>query len=55
MTLDEQSIRQFDVVLVATDHDQVDYAALASASPLIVDTRNVFQRHGLTGAHIVKA
>lgn len=55
VALDEQSIRQFDAVLVATDHDRVDYAALASASPLIVDTRNVFHRQGLTGGHIVKA
>ncbi|NRP22264.1 UDP-N-acetyl-D-glucosamine 6-dehydrogenase [Ensifer adhaerens] len=55
VVLDEQSIRRFDAVLVATDHDQVDYAALAGASPLIVDTRNVFHRQGLTGGHIVKA
>lgn len=45
----------FDAVLVATDHDAVDYAALAAWSPLIVDTRNAFGRRALSGANIVKA
>jgi len=45
----------FDAVLVATDHDAVDYAALAEWAPLIVDTRNAFGRRGLSGDTIVKA
>lgn len=55
VTLDKGTVGEFDAVLVATDHDQVDYAALAAWAPLIVDTRNVFHRNGLTGSHIVKA
>ena len=43
-----------DMVLIATDHDAVDYALVATA-PLVVDTRNVMARAGITGAHIVKA
>jgi UDP-N-acetyl-D-glucosamine dehydrogenase len=52
---DEETIGAFDAVLVATDHDNVDYAALARWSPLIIDTRNAFARRGITGAHIIKA
>ena len=55
VVLDEATITAHDAVLIATDHDDVDYAALARWSPLIVDTRNVFHRRGLDGANIVKA
>ena len=30
----------YDVALICTDHDDVDYAALVEAMPLVVDTRN---------------
>lgn len=52
---DEALIREFDAVLISTDHDGLDYAALADWAPLIVDTRNVFARRGIAGSHIVKA
>ncbi|ASY65618.1 UDP-glucose dehydrogenase (plasmid) [Sinorhizobium sojae CCBAU 05684] len=55
VAFDEDTIRRFDAVLVATDHDAVDYAALARWAPLIVDTRNVFARRGLSAEHILKA
>ncbi len=45
----------FDAALIAVDHDGVDYAALAAAAPLVVDTRGVCARLGLAGAHIVTA
>jgi len=44
-----------DAVLISTDHDAVDYAALLGWSGLIVDTRNAFARRGLSGGHVVKA
>ena len=47
--------RRYDAVLIATDHDGIDYAALAAASPLVVDTRNALGRLGIAGPHIVKA
>ncbi|WP_438752391.1 nucleotide sugar dehydrogenase [Pararhizobium sp. O133] len=53
--LDEQSVRSFDAVLIATDHDAVDYAALARFAPLIVDTRNAFSRRNIEGGTILKA
>ncbi|KQS77043.1 UDP-N-acetyl-D-glucosamine dehydrogenase [Rhizobium sp. Leaf384] len=46
---------QFDAVLVATDHDDVDYALVAQQAPLVIDTRNVFARRGISGQRIVKA
>jgi len=33
----------YDAVLVATDHDSIDYAALLEAAKLIVDTRGVYR------------
>jgi UDP-N-acetyl-D-glucosamine dehydrogenase len=50
-----ESLAAYDAVLVATDHDAVDYAAIARHAPLIVDTRNVFARRGLANAKVVKA
>ncbi len=48
-------MRSYDAVLVSTDHDGIDYAALARWSPLIIDTRNIFAKLGLMAEHIVKA
>ena len=39
VALTQQSVSSYDVVLIATDHDAVDYAGLARWAPLIVDTR----------------
>ena len=53
--LDAGHVGAFDAVLIATDHDDVDYAGLAEWVPLIVDTRNAFQRRGIVKETIVKA
>lgn len=45
----------YHVVLLATDHDAIDYQLVAENARLVVDTRNVFAKHGLQGKHIVKA
>lgn len=39
-----------DAVLIATDHDAVDYMLLAERARLVVDTRNALRRRGLTSA-----
>ena len=52
---DETAVRGYDAVLVSTDHDGVDYAALGRWAPLIIDTRNVFARNGISAPHIFKA
>jgi len=53
--LTQEVLEACDAVLVATDHDRLDYALIATSAPLIVDTRNVFTRLGLFADHIVKA
>jgi UDP-N-acetyl-D-glucosamine dehydrogenase len=53
--LTEATVSSHDAVLVSTDHDGIDYTALARWSPLVIDTRNVFARGGISGTHIVKA
>lgn len=53
--LTQAIVKSYDAVLISTDHDNVDYAALAAWSPLIIDTRNIFTKHGLMAEHIVKA
>ena len=55
VALDRDSLGLYDAVLVATDHDAVDYALIAGQARLIVDTRNVFERRGIKSARIVKA
>ncbi len=54
VALSPEVLANVDAVLIATDHDDVDYAALADAA-LVVDTRNAMARRGLSGGHIVKA
>ncbi len=53
--LDAKNVGAFDAVLIATDHDDVDYAGLAGWAPLIVDTRNVFSRRGIVAEAVIKA
>jgi UDP-N-acetyl-D-glucosamine dehydrogenase len=55
VTLSPETIKSYDAVLIATDHDAVDYKALVSAARLVVDTRNACAKAGLTGDNIVKA
>ncbi len=53
--LTPESLGRFDAVLIATDHDTVDYPALARHSRLVVDTRNALAKAGVTGGNVVKA
>jgi UDP-N-acetyl-D-glucosamine dehydrogenase len=53
--LTEEVVKSYDAVLISTDHDGVDYAALARWASLIIDTRNIFAKLGLTAQHIVKS
>ncbi len=50
-----QNIAQFDAVLIATDHDDLDWKTLANNAKIIVDTRNAMARANLSGPHIIKA
>jgi len=56
VALDAATLAAADAVLIATDHDEIDYALVAAHAPLVVDTRNAMARHGAAGAaRIVKA
>ena len=53
--LTKHLLRDCDAVLIATDHDDVDYELVAAEASLILDTRNAFARRGLRSANIIKA
>jgi UDP-N-acetyl-D-glucosamine dehydrogenase len=53
--LSPEMIGDYDAVLIATDHDSVDYKSLAGHARLVIDTRNACARAGATGEHIIKA
>jgi UDP-N-acetyl-D-glucosamine dehydrogenase len=46
------SLRSFDVTLVATNHDRFDWDLIAAHAPLVVDTRGVY---GEPRANVVRA
>ena len=52
---DTAAIAAYDAVLIATDHDAVDYAALVKAAKIVIDTRNACGRAGLTADTFVRA
>jgi UDP-N-acetyl-D-glucosamine dehydrogenase len=55
VALSPSTLRSFDVVLISTDHDAVDYRLAVEHAPLIVDTRNACARLGIVSAKVVKA
>ncbi|MDT3377214.1 nucleotide sugar dehydrogenase [Labrys neptuniae] len=55
VALRAETLAGYDAVLVATDHDGIDYALVASAARLVVDTRNACAKAGADMAKVVKA
>lgn len=53
LTADE--VARYDGVLIATDHDNVNWEVLVENARLIVDTRNACAKAGLSGDNIFKA
>jgi len=53
--LTPEVIRSYDAILLATDHDNIDYGTLHENARLIVDTRNAFGKRGYRSEKIVKA
>jgi UDP-N-acetyl-D-glucosamine dehydrogenase len=55
--LTPEALRDCDVALIATDHDQIDYEAVVRNAPLVVDTRNACANVPvvLTSGKVVKA
>jgi UDP-N-acetyl-D-glucosamine dehydrogenase len=54
VALTPATIANYDAVVIVTDHDAVDYAAVARSAKLVVDTRNAL-RAVADRANIVKA
>lgn len=52
IVLNEETIASYDCVLLATDHDDVDYELIKKYASLIVDTRGVYKE---AASNIVKA
>lgn len=52
--LNAESIASYDAILVATDHDDVDYEVLHENAGLILDSRNAFGRRGYRSDKIIK-
>ena len=48
-------LASYDAVVIATDHDSIDYAGLSRSAKLIVDTRNALHRAGLASDRVCKA
>ena len=48
-------LRSYDAVVIATDHDAVDYCELCRLASLIIDTRNACARAGCVGDNVMKA
>lgn len=55
VNLDAKTLEEYHAVLIATDHDNVDYALIQSRSKLVLDTRNVMAKRGITGDNIHKS
>lgn len=52
--LTAENLHQYDAVVIATDHSQVDYAFVVANAALVVDTRNA-TKDSATKGNIVKA
>jgi UDP-N-acetyl-D-glucosamine dehydrogenase len=54
VNLDMKEISKYDAVLIATDHDDIDYDQLAVHAQLILDTRNAMGRRHISSDKIIK-
>lgn len=55
VSLSKESLASFDAVLIATDHDELDYTSVVQNSKLVIDTRNVCARKGAMADNVFKA
>ena len=53
--LTPQALAGYDAVVICTDHDDVDYQAMANSAKVLVDTRNVVRRKGIKADNLVMA
>ncbi len=53
--LDAETLKDYDAVVVTTDHTGVDYDMVFREARLVVDARGVARRHGYAGDNVVTA
>jgi UDP-N-acetyl-D-glucosamine dehydrogenase len=47
--------KQYDLIIIVTDHKNLDYHRLLNLGRVIVDTRNALASRGLHGSHVYKS
>ena len=52
--LTKELLSKQDLVLLMTDHSDLDYKKIAENSKLIFDTRNIFERKHITADNVIK-
>lgn len=52
--LTKNNLKKYDLILLSTDHTDYNYKFINSASKLILDTRNAFERAGIISDKIFK-
>jgi len=55
VTLDAKTLAGYDAVLIATDHDNVDYRFVVDNAKVVVDTRNACAKAGIPEGKVIKA
>ena len=55
VALTAPTLASYDAVLIATDHDDVDYGLITTHAKLVIDTRNAAERRGVKNDKVVKA
>jgi len=55
ISLTENTLSKYDVILLSTDHDNLDYEMIHRSANLILDTRNIFERKNIISDKIFKA
>ncbi len=55
IALDQSAVEAHDAVLIATDHDSVNYGLIARHAKLVVDTRNALGKRSLQTKWLIRA
>jgi len=50
---DDADLSGYDLAVVLTDHDDVDYARVAEQVDLVFDTRGIYRRRGIRADNVV--
>ena len=53
--INPEILEKYDAIVIVTDHDAIDWVAIGDHGRIVIDTRNVCVRNGVTGENIFKA